>query len=188
MHKKPIGRFAWYFWLIVNIAFAVFMFLCATGMYVPEDGWNSMKTATGFLMLAVSVVLFLMRRPESAQEKAERSEKVREAINERKKQSAALKEEREENNRYIKERKAQREQEWRENGYATSSYKGPKCPRCGSIEFQVLGNDGKPLSAGKALVGDMIAGPSGAIIGAAMGKKGKYQALCSKCGKRFEFK
>ncbi len=76
----------------------------------------------------------------------------------------------------------------RANGYAPSGYRGPKCPRCGCIDSQVLGSNGKPLSAGKAVVGHMVAGPAGMFVGAAMGKRGKYEVFRLKCRKRFRFK
>lgn len=56
-----------------------------------------------------------------------------------------------------------------------------KCPRCGSTS---LSYDTKKLSIGRALVGGVIAGETGAIMGGLSSKKG--YAVCLKCGKRWK--
>ena len=59
------------------------------------------------------------------------------------------------------------------------------CPVCGASMF--VGDWGptqtyrQPLSAGKAIVGGILAGPVGAIAGAAMGKDFVVWS-CKKCG------
>lgn len=55
-----------------------------------------------------------------------------------------------------------------------------KCPKCGSTSISY---DTKKLSFGRALVGDALAGASGAILGGLSSKKG--YAVCLKCGKRW---
>ena len=63
-----------------------------------------------------------------------------------------------------------------------------KCPRCKSIEFQVVGTK-KKFSLGKALVGNTIGGllgPAGASAGTFQGvngKNGKTELVCCHCGK-----
>lgn len=54
-----------------------------------------------------------------------------------------------------------------------------RCKRCGHY-FSSKENIGG-LSAGKAAVGAVLAGPAGAIVGAAMGNKQKVTA-CPRCG------
>ena len=63
-----------------------------------------------------------------------------------------------------------------------------KCPKCWSIDFQVLDTK-KRFSLGKAVVGNTIGGalggPIGAIIGAGagiQGKEGKTKFVCNHCG------
>lgn len=53
------------------------------------------------------------------------------------------------------------------------------CDRCGNV-FMRKENAGG-LSAGKAAVGAILAGPAGAIVGAAMGKTSKNDC-CPFCG------
>ena len=62
-----------------------------------------------------------------------------------------------------------------------------KCPRCWSKEVQVMGNTGKNFSAGKAIGGAVLLGPFGAL-GGFLGKKGKYEMFCMKCGHRWKTK
>lgn len=56
-----------------------------------------------------------------------------------------------------------------------------KCPRCGSTSISY---DTKKLSVGRAIVGDAVAGPAGAILGGLSSKKG--YGVCLKCGKRWK--
>lgn len=56
-----------------------------------------------------------------------------------------------------------------------------KCPRCGSTSISY---DTKKLSIGRAIVGDAVAGPTGAILGGLSSKKG--YGVCLKCGKRWK--
>lgn len=62
-----------------------------------------------------------------------------------------------------------------------------KCPKCKGSSIQVLGNDKKSFSVGKALAGAVLTGGVGAIAGFA-GKKGKYDVFCTDCGHRFQVK
>ncbi len=67
-----------------------------------------------------------------------------------------------------------------------AKHKPIHCPVCDSSDFVVLDDDKKSLSAGKALVGTVIAPGVGTVIGAAMGKKGKKLELaCRDCGYRW---
>ena len=61
-----------------------------------------------------------------------------------------------------------------------------KCPKCGSTNIQVIGNDRK-FSMGKALVGGALTGGVGLMAGF-IGKKGKYDCFCCNCGNRFQTK
>lgn len=62
---------------------------------------------------------------------------------------------------------------------------GVRCPKCGSTDIILLNNTKSSLSAGKAIVGDVVAGVPGMAVGAIMGKKGKREYLCNHCGKRY---
>lgn len=62
-----------------------------------------------------------------------------------------------------------------------------KCPSCGSSNIQVMGNNRKGFSVGKAVGGALLTGGIGAIAGFA-GKKGKYDCFCNDCGERFQVK
>jgi len=69
-----------------------------------------------------------------------------------------------------------------------------KCPRCYSIEFEVVDTK-KKFSLGKALVGNTVGGlalgPAGAIAGTFQGvngKNGKTKFICLHCGKVWEQK
>ncbi len=61
------------------------------------------------------------------------------------------------------------------------------CPKCGSTNIQVLGNNRKGFSIGKAVGGALLTGGIGALAGFA-GKKGKYDVFCMDCGNRFQVK
>lgn len=56
-----------------------------------------------------------------------------------------------------------------------------RCPKCHSTSISY---DTKKLSFGRALVGDALAGPTGAILGGLSSKKG--YAVCLNCGKRWK--
>ena len=62
-----------------------------------------------------------------------------------------------------------------------------RCLRCKSTKIQVLGNDRKGFSVGKAVGGAFLTGGIGLLAGFA-GKKGKYEVFCSECGYRFKVK
>ena len=57
----------------------------------------------------------------------------------------------------------------------------PRCPKCHSTSISY---DTKKLSFGRALVGDALAGSTGAILGGLSSKKG--YAVCLNCGKRWK--
>lgn len=65
---------------------------------------------------------------------------------------------------------------------------GLKCPRCGSEDVALVGDTGRPLSAGKALVGGAVGGPAGAAVGAMLGKRGRREYVCLSCGHRYRAK
>lgn len=59
--------------------------------------------------------------------------------------------------------------------------KTARCPKCGSTSIQYTN---KKLSLGRALVGDAVAGPTGAVLGGLSSKKG--YVVCLKCGKQWK--
>lgn len=59
------------------------------------------------------------------------------------------------------------------------------CPKCKSTNIQVMGNNKKGFSVGKAVVGGLLTGGIGTLAGFA-GKKGKYDVFCMDCGHRFQ--
>lgn len=66
-----------------------------------------------------------------------------------------------------------------------------KCPKCKSLNVQLMGQDRKGFSVGKAIGGALITGATGGLGGALagfIGKKGKYDMFCSDCGSRFQVK
>lgn len=63
-----------------------------------------------------------------------------------------------------------------------------KCPKCGSLNFEALGSTKKSVSAGKAVIGGVLAGPAGFAIGGLMGKKGKTALACHDCGTTWQIK
>lgn len=65
--------------------------------------------------------------------------------------------------------------------------KAMKCPKCKSTNIQVLGNDRKGFSVGKAIVGGALTCGVGVLAGFA-GKKGKYEVFCADCGHRWKAK
>lgn len=96
------------------------------------------------------------------------------------------------------ERKDQRKREilqQQENTYKKGGiFTKIKCPRCWSIEIQVVDTK-KKFSFGKAIVGNtvggVLGGPVGAFIGAGagiQGKNGKTKFVCCNCGKVWEQK
>lgn len=62
-----------------------------------------------------------------------------------------------------------------------------KCPKCNSTNIQVMGNNRKGFSVGKAVGGALLTGGIGTIAGFA-GKKGKYEVFCMDCGHRWKTK
>ena len=68
-----------------------------------------------------------------------------------------------------------------------SSDNAPKCPNCGSKNIQLLGQNKKAFSAGKAIGGAILTGGIGLLAGFA-GKKGKFEWICMECSKRFQLK
>lgn len=60
------------------------------------------------------------------------------------------------------------------------------CPnkKCKSTNIVPLGQE-KKLSVAGAVVGNFIAGPVGAVLGAASGKSGKMKFRCMDCGTVF---
>ena len=62
-----------------------------------------------------------------------------------------------------------------------------RCPKCHGTNIQIMGNDRKGFSVGKAVVGGLLTGGVGLLAGFA-GKKGKYDCYCNDCGKRFKAK
>lgn len=65
---------------------------------------------------------------------------------------------------------------------------GLKCPKCKGRNIQTLGSTKKPLSLGKGIAGGLLIGPMGAVGGAIIGNKGKYEVFCLDCGKRWKVK
>lgn len=61
------------------------------------------------------------------------------------------------------------------------------CPKCKGHNIQVLGNDRKGFSVGKAVGGTLLTGGIGVLAGFA-GKKGKYEVFCTDCGHRWKTK
>lgn len=59
--------------------------------------------------------------------------------------------------------------------------KTARCPKCGSTSISYTN---KKLSLGRAVVGDAVAGPAGAVLGGLSSKKG--YAVCLKCGKQWK--
>lgn len=62
-----------------------------------------------------------------------------------------------------------------------SKDKTVRCPKCGSTSISYTN---KKLSLGRAVVGDAVAGPAGAVLGGLSSKKG--YAVCLKCGKQWK--
>jgi len=65
-----------------------------------------------------------------------------------------------------------------------------RCPKCKSTNIQVLGNNKKGFSIGKAAGGAILTyglGGIGLLAGFA-GKKGKYEVFCTDCGHRWKTK
>lgn len=62
-----------------------------------------------------------------------------------------------------------------------------QCPKCKSLNVQIMGDTSKKFSAGKAVAGAILLPGVGALAGFA-GKKGKYDAFCADCGYRFQVK
>ena len=61
------------------------------------------------------------------------------------------------------------------------------CPKCKSINIEVLGNQRKGFSVGKAIGGAFLTGGIGTLAGFA-GGKGKYEMFCKNCGYRWKTK
>ena len=63
-----------------------------------------------------------------------------------------------------------------------------KCPNCGSFNIQVLGNNRKGFSVGKAVGGFLLTGGGVGALAGFTGKKGKYELFCMDCGHRWKQK
>lgn len=66
--------------------------------------------------------------------------------------------------------------------------KNVRCPKCRGTHIQVLGNDRKGFSLGKAAVGGLLTGAAIGLLAGFAGKKGKYEVFCADCGHRFTVK
>lgn len=62
-----------------------------------------------------------------------------------------------------------------------------KCPKCGSTNVSILGENKKSFSAGKAVGGAILTGGVGLLAGF-VGKKKGYDLLCNDCGTAFQVK
>lgn len=69
----------------------------------------------------------------------------------------------------------------------TEESNGPKCPICHSGNIQLLGQNKKGFSIGKAAGGALLTGGIGLLAGFA-GKKGQYEWICMNCSNRFKMK
>lgn len=88
----------------------------------------------------------------------------------------------EEKDKIIKEEAKQARRESLESLSAFSdSLTTARCPRCRSTSITY---QNKRLSVGRAIAGDVIAGPTGAVLGGLSSKNG--YAVCLKCGKRWK--
>lgn len=63
-----------------------------------------------------------------------------------------------------------------------------KCPKCKSINVQLMGQNKKGFSIGKAVVGGLITPFGIGTMAGFLGKKGKYDVFCADCGNRFQVK
>nr|DAR08332.1 MAG TPA: Transcription factor S-II (TFIIS) [Caudoviricetes sp.] len=63
----------------------------------------------------------------------------------------------------------------------------PYCPKCKSTRVEYIERR-KKLSVGRAIVGDVLAGPTGAILGGLTSKKHKGRVKCLNCGKEWKIK
>lgn len=64
-----------------------------------------------------------------------------------------------------------------------------KCPKCKSVNVQMMGQDRKGFSVGKAIGGVILSGGLGlGSLAGFVGKKGKYDVFCGDCGHRFQVK
>lgn len=63
----------------------------------------------------------------------------------------------------------------------------PYCPKCKSTRVEYIERR-KKLSVGRAIVGDVLAGPTGAILGGLTSKKRKGRVKCINCGKEWKIK
>lgn len=84
-----------------------------------------------------------------------------------------------ERNRAIREEKREKFFDWCDEYSAKNNT--ARCPKCHSTSISY---DSKKVSVGRAIVGNAVAGPTGAIIGGLSGKKG--YAVCLNCGKRWK--
>ena len=62
-----------------------------------------------------------------------------------------------------------------------------KCPKCKSLNVEVMGQNKKGFSVGKAALGGVLTGGIGLMAGF-LGKKGKYDVFCKECGHRWQVK
>lgn len=67
--------------------------------------------------------------------------------------------------------------------------KNVKCPKCKSVNIQVMGSSKKGFSTTKAIIGYGLTAlnPLGLAAGI-IGNKGKYDVFCGDCGHRFKVK
>ena len=66
-------------------------------------------------------------------------------------------------------------------------YKGVVCPKCGSVHVELIGENRKGFSFGKAAGGALLTGGVGLLAGFA-GKKDGAKFFCNTCHKTFKVK
>ena len=79
------------------------------------------------------------------------------------------------------ELKERQKENWAKLAGIVESSRVARCPKCHSTSISY---DTKKLSVGRAIVGNAVAGPTGAILGGLSSNKG--YAVCLKCGKRWK--
>lgn len=148
------------------------------GFWARVNAINELTKASGVNRIRAEKDIFYCANNTTEEEYnaklAERHAEIKAREAELKEREAELKE------RYAELKEQQREN-WDKLAGIMASSKVASCPKCHSTSISY---DTKKLSVGRAIVGNAVAGPTGAIIGGLSSKKG--YAVCLNCGKRWK--
>lgn len=163
------------------IALSVAPFIGCAWIILDSDSWH-----IGLFLILLPVLVLAIAGYFDEKKRSTMSPEELEAEREHLELVAKSEAERKERERQEREAKLERlKAEAAERRQAVMDRKNPTiCPKCRSRNTEILGTTDR-ASFGRAVIGGAIAGPAGAVVGAATGKKQRHEFVCRDCGNRW---